>query len=208
MQASVSASDCQDDLLQRVRAAAFRLLLDTDAPVHAAAVEAQVDADPAAVGRAIDELDRQGLMRRDESGAIVGSYGLSVVPSQDAIQFDGRRFWTWCAKTSLGVLSALDRGGLVVATSPGTGRELRVTFEGSRPRSEEGVVVFWPSSELRTSCSSVVEEFCPNFSFFESAEAAEAWARTNDVLGEVLSLDEAAERSVGHWRPLVAFARL
>jgi Alkylmercury lyase len=199
---------CQDDLFEQVRVAAFRRLLDTGTPVDLTTLQPAIDADLAGVAGAVEELDRQGLVRRDEGGRIVGSYGLSVVPSENTIEFEGRRFWTWCAKTSLGVLAALDRGGRVVATTVDSGRQVSIDFEGSRPRDRGDVVVFWPSDDVRTSCSSVVEEFCPNFSFFETAAAAEAWSSTHAVAGEVLSLDDATDRAVGRWQPLVATAPL
>lgn len=203
MQAPEVASRGVDEaLVDAARAAAFRALLDTRSPVTVDALAHAVGCDATRARAALHELERRGLARTDDSGDVVGAYGLSVVPSRDEIEVEGRRYWTWCAKTSLGVLAAIGKGGEISSSDPASGRGLRLSFEGSRPRASN-LAVFWPSEEMRSSCSSIVDDFCPNISFFEDAGAAERWAADNDVPGEVLSVEEAAERSAGQWRPLV-----
>ena len=208
MHAQQSTQSCEDRFADDVRTTAFRVLLDTGEPVDTAVIAESMRADLAAVRATVEQLDGRGLVRRDDHGGVVGSFGLSVVPARDVIRVAGRRYWTWCAKTSLGVLGAIGRGGSVVSESPLSGKELRLAFDGARPTGGDGVAVFWPDAELRSSCSSVVDEFCSSISFFESAEAAREWARANQVGGEVLTLDEAADRAVGQWVPLVAGIRL
>lgn len=203
MQAPEVASDGVDEsFVAAARGAAFRALLDTRAPVAVDALARALECDAARARAAVAELERRGLARTDGSGDVVGAYGLSVVPSRDEIEVEGRRYWTWCAKTSLGILGAIGRGGEIASTDPASGRGLRLSFEGSRPASSN-LAVFWPSEEMRSSCSSIVDDFCPNISFFEDAAAAKRWAAANDVPGEVLSVEEATERAAGQWRPLM-----
>jgi alkylmercury lyase len=191
------------DLTSEVRAAAFHLLLETGEPVRAAALAEDLGCNASEVAPAIEQLDKQGLIRRDETGAVVGSYGLSVVPGQDQIRVQGRQFWTWCAKTSLGVVSALG-GGSVVSRCPVSGRQLLLTFDGSEPPKGTELAVFWPGTEFTSCCKSTVEELCPNINFFENAAAAQSWAASSKVPGEVLSVEEATARSVGKWAELLA----
>jgi alkylmercury lyase len=191
------------DLTSEVRAAAFHLLLETGEPVRAAALADELGCNTSEVAKAIEQLEGQGLIRRDEAGSIVGSYGLSVVPSQDQIRVQGRQFWTWCAKTSLGVVGALG-GGTVISRCPVSSRQLLLTFQGSKPPRDTELAVFWPSTEFTSCCKSTVEEVCPNINFFESAAAAQSWAASSGVPGEVLSVEEATARSVGRWAELLA----
>jgi alkylmercury lyase len=197
-----------DPLQSRVRATAFRMLLETGVPVTRAGLVADLGLDAAEVDTAVADLECRGLIRRDEgSGDVVGSLGLSAVPSRDEILVDGRRLWTWCAKTSLGVLGALGRGGLIVSRSPVSGRELRQAFDGAQPQAT-GFVVYWPDLEFSDSCSSAVDDLCPNINLFEDAEAADRWARESGVPGEVLSVEDATVRAVEKWGPLVAEAKV
>jgi alkylmercury lyase len=191
------------DLTSEVRAAAFHLLLETGEPVRAIALTDELGCTTSEVAQAIEQLDSQGLIRRDEAGSVVGSYGLSVVPSQDQIRVQGRQFWTWCAKTSLGVVGALG-GGTVESRCPVSGRQLLLTFDGSTPPKDTGLAVFWPSTEFISCCKSIVEEVCSNINFFESAAAAQSWAASSGVTGEVLSVEEATDRSMGKWAELLA----
>ena len=190
------------DLTSEARAAAFRLLFETGEPVRPAALADELGCSVSEATQAIAQLESQGLIRRDETGSIVGSYGLSVVPSQDVIHIQGRQLWTWCAKTSVGVLAALG-GGTVESRCPMSGRQIRLTFEGPTPPKDTGLAVFWPGTELTSCCKSAVDEVCPNINFFESAEAAKSWAASSGVPGEVLSVEEATARSVGKWAELL-----
>jgi len=191
------------DLSSEARAAAFHLLLETGEPVQATALAEELGCTLSKAEQAIAKLASQGLIRRDETGAITGSYGLSVVPSQDVIHIQGRQFWTWCAKTSVGVLAALG-GGTVESRCPMSGRPIHLTFDGPTPPKGTGLAVFWPGNELTSCCKSTVDEVCPNINFFESTEAAKSWAASSGVPGEVLSVEEATARSVGKWAELLA----
>ncbi len=192
----------ETDLAGEVRAAAFHLLLETGKPVGADALSAELGSPAAEVAAAIEQLESQGVIRRDLRGAIVGSYGLSVVPSQDEIQVEGRQFWTWCAKTSLGVLGAIGAGGTVVAHCPVSGRQIVLNFRGAEPPAGTDFAVFWPSTEFTSCCKKTVDEVCPNINFFENQATAEAWAAKSGVPGEILSVEEATRRSVGRWADL------
>ncbi len=187
-----------------MQALAFRTLLQTGAPVTIADLADRSGGDLSEAEELVADLDRQGLIRRDDDGSVIGSVGLSVVPSHNEIHVGGRRFWTWCAKTSLGILGGAAAGGWVEAQCPASGRELRLDFDGASPQPDTGLAVFWPSEDLMTSCGSVVDNFCVNINFFETASAAETWQTTHQVPGEVLSVEDATARSAAKWRPLVA----
>jgi Alkylmercury lyase len=200
----------QDRLLPEetnpVRIAAFRILFESGQAVEPSTLVAELGWTLSEVEAETAALEAKGLVRRDQSGSIVGAVGLSVVPSSSEISVLGRDFWVWCARTAVGVLAALGQGGEVRSRSPQSGRELRLGFQGARPQPTE-MVIFWPSNEFASSCSSAVDDLCPNINFFEDREAAESWAQANGARGEVLSIDEVIARSVGKWAPLVAATR-
>src|SRR6202022_1134446 len=84
-------------LNDRVRAVAFQLLLKTREPVSIATLANELGSARNQVEAEIAQLDAQGLIRRNPGGDVVGSAGLSVVPSRHELHIGDQRFWTWCA---------------------------------------------------------------------------------------------------------------
>src|SRR6266702_2692280 len=99
------------DLAGVVRGQAFRQLLATGDPVSGKDLAAAIGISAAKVTRVLDELNTAGRIRRDEAGRVSGSAGLSVVADSHQIDFEGRRFWTWCAYDILGIFGALRATG-------------------------------------------------------------------------------------------------
>src|SRR5262249_49911340 len=111
VQAEESRIDCSSDRLpDDARTTAFRMLFDGQ-PVGLDALAARLGVDAARAGAAVAQLECDGLVRRDADGRLVGSYGLSVVPSKDVLHLPDRQLWTWCIKTALGILAGVGRGG-------------------------------------------------------------------------------------------------
>jgi hypothetical protein len=75
-----------------IRAAAFRLLLQTGRSVTAAQIAAEIDAQPTT-----------GRIRQNEAGHVIGSAGLSVSLAAHELWLGPRRFWTWCAYDVVGL---------------------------------------------------------------------------------------------------------
>ena len=115
-------SDSQD----LIRRAAFRVLLAHSEPIDVDQLTTATGINTKRLSSLLDELDGAGRIRRDESGRVIGSAGLSVIPDQHQIELDGRRFWTWCAYDILGIFGALGASGRALSPSPGAGR-LRLT---------------------------------------------------------------------------------
>jgi len=83
-----------------VRVEAFRQLLASGLPVGADSLASSVVCLSASLVEALDELDAAGRIRRDETGRVIGSAGLSVMPDRHRIELDGRKFWTGVRMTS------------------------------------------------------------------------------------------------------------
>src|SRR5712692_4823150 len=88
--------DTPSDSQDLIRRAAFRLLLAHSAPIDVDQLTTATGISTERLSWLLDELDGAGRIRRDESGRVIGSAGLSVIPDRHQIELDGRRFWTWC----------------------------------------------------------------------------------------------------------------
>ncbi len=117
-----------------IRTIAFQRLLQTRQPVSAKALINELGGSPVEVEAGLAELDRQGLIRRNQSGDVVGSVGLSIEPSRHELHGRDQQFWTWCAYDAVGILGALGASGRVLSKSPLTGAPIEVNSVMGRQR--------------------------------------------------------------------------
>jgi hypothetical protein len=156
-------------------------------------------------------LDRQGRIRRDHTGAVTGSHGLSLTPTPHELHLEQqpgqeRRYWTWCAWDAVGILAALDASGRIRSTSPGSRAPIQLDFDHGQLRNPEPeLVVFFADTDCCTpgaetgdgsgcGSGSVIDEWCPLVNFFEHTEAAQAWAAEHRVRGTAVPLAEATDQ--------------
>lgn len=197
-------------LNERIRMVAFQRLLKAVQPVSVAALTDELGEPRERIDAAVAKLDRQGLIRRNQSGDVVGSVGLSVEPSRHELFVGDQRFWTWCAYDAVGILAALGASGRVLSKSPLTSTPIEIRFrEGSPDKSD--AVLFMPDFFVALSEGtpspepgvSVFDDWCPQINLFENQAASLAWAQRHRVRGQTLSLAEAAARGASHWQPIV-----
>jgi alkylmercury lyase len=181
-----------------VRRAAFQLLFAEGRPVPVGAVARALDRDEAAVREEVEALEERGVMRRQPDGCVIGSGGLSLVPTRHEVEVDGRRFWTWCAYDAFGILGALGIGGVVRSTSPLTGSPLEARFDGAVP-TDPRLAVFLAST---SGCRSIVDDWCPLNNLFEDLDSARRWAAERQVEGTALGVVETAEIGGARWRKM------
>ena len=177
----------EGDLPGMVRVETFRQLLASGSPVSVNMVASAIGCPPGRLVIALDELDRAGRIRRDETGGVVGSAGLSVIPDRHRIELNGRTFWTWCAYDILGIFGAYRATGTAFSPSPATGATLQVRFHDGRPKVDR-VVLFRPSDSAAACCTNLYEEWCPNSNFFEDKRSAEAWSTSRRLEGRIMGL--------------------
>src|SRR3989442_3811000 len=96
---------------ERVRAVAFQLLLKTRGPVSIATLANELGPARNQVEAEVAQLDRQGLIRLIPGGDVVGSLGLSVVPSRHELHIVDQHYWTLCAYDADGIIAALRDSG-------------------------------------------------------------------------------------------------
>jgi DNA-binding transcriptional ArsR family regulator len=192
-----------DDLGQRTRAAAFRLLLETGGAVSAAQLAAELKATPSAVEGVLRQLDAAGQIRLSAEGHVLGSAGLSAAPAAHELWLGSRRFWTWCAYDIVGIVGTLGADAQSLSRSPATGAPIRLQFAAGQPPATP-VVVFFPDDRGATR---TLDDWCSNANFFETRVAALSWSARRKMEGEVIELDEARRRGVAHWNPLLSANR-
>jgi alkylmercury lyase len=186
------------DLDRMIEAVAFRALLSTRAPVPMDTLVAALGMDGTAVRRATAAIADAGHLRLADGGDVVGSAGLSVVPSRHELIVDGDRFWTWCAYDAVGILAALGASGLVQSRDPHSGRAVQVAFREGQPGASPAVI-FMVELPAYTSAH---DEWCPLVNLFESDASAREWAVATGLAGSVLTVAEAASRGAKRWGPL------
>ena len=189
------------DIPGMVRVEAFRQLLASGSPVGADSLASSMVCSLGKLVETLDELDAAGRIRRDETGRVVGSAGLSVIPDRHRIELDGRKFWTWCAYDILGIFGAYRASGTAFSPSPATGETIQVRFIDGRPK-VKGVVLFRPSDTYAACCTNLYEEWCPNSNLFEDHMSAESWSTGRGLGGQILSLEEASVLATDEWLPL------
>jgi hypothetical protein len=182
-----------------LRAAAFRLLLISGQPVTSAELANASGFELERTTKMLEDLDTGGRNRRDDTGRVIGSAGLSVIPDRHEIDLAGRTFWTWCAYDILGIFGALRANGTARSPSPPSRALIELRFLAGRPQDGD-TVVFRPAEELMSNCDNVYKEWCPNSNLFSSRELGEAWAAQHQISGRVLSLAEASDLAATEWQ--------
>jgi len=185
-----------------LRAVAFQHLIRNSQPVTPEQLAEAGGFDLERTTSMLEELDRAGRIRRDGTGRVVGSAGLSVIPDRHQIELNGRTFWTWCAYDILGIFGALRADGDARSPSPPDLTVIELRFLGGRPRHADAVL-FRPAEDLMSRCNNVYEEWCPNSNLFASRKLAQAWADEHQLAGRVLSLEEASALATQEWRDVV-----
>src|SRR5437667_9305110 len=184
-----------------LRAVAFQHLIRNSQPATPEQLAEASGFDLERTTTMLEELDRAGRIRRDGTGRVVGSAGLSVIPDRHQIELNGRTFWTWCAYDILGIFGALAANGHAVSPSP-DGATVVVVFEGGRPQNHSAVL-FRPDDDLLDRCENVYEEWCPNSNLFLSRRQATLWADVRSIPGRVMGLEEASELGTRDWADVV-----
>lgn len=194
-----------DPTIRLVDGAAFRRLLNTGEPATPTQLADDLHQPEPDVQAAIEELHRQGQMRVDADGHIIGSAGLSIQPDRHEIELEGRKLWTWCAYDFFGIFAALHANGHATSVTPDTGQAVRITFHDGQPQ-DAPLVLFLPADDP-TCSADAYDQWCPHSNLFHTPDAATKWAADHDLTGQVLTLSEAAERGDRAWRALISSVR-
>ena len=139
-------------------------------------------------------LARQDLVHTGRDGEIAVAYPFSGRPTAHRVGFrGGNEVCAMCAIDALGIAPMFDESIEIASQDPVSGEPIRVHADPDgaaewHPRS--AVVVAGVSGGDGTACGGC----CQVLNFFVSTGNAEQWlAERPDVVGEVISVDDAAE---------------
>lgn len=175
---------CEDGTEAAVGQPAFHILLRTAGRVTLEQVSQETGRNTDDIRTGIEALRRRGHVKLDEQGFIVGVAGLSCIPTEHQLSFEGKRLWAWCAFDVIGIFGALEASGFATSVDPSTNERLVVNFVKGVP-DETGLGVFMADMPAG---GSVCEDWCWRVRFFQSESAAGAWARANGVTGSLISV--------------------
>lgn len=103
---SLFCTDVTPDELT-IRKVAFKAILG-GTPITRDGLVAATRLAPEKIDTLLEGLTKRGLIVLDpESGQIVGSWGLSFVPTAHRLQIRERTLHTWCAEDAVGIPAAL-----------------------------------------------------------------------------------------------------
>lgn len=189
------------DRQRAVLATAFRYLLDAPEPVPPQRIADALGLSAAEVTAALDPLVAAGRTKRDESGGVLASLGLTLIRTRHTVTIDGTRRNTWCALDAVGIQGALAADGAVRSVNPAARREFHVPFRRGRPYGHDPAWVLFVAESQPV--ASVVEQWCPLVNFFPTESAALSWADAEHVAGGCFTLDAATDLGTELWSPLL-----
>jgi hypothetical protein len=121
------------DVHERIREAAFALLLSERRPIAPDEVAAVTGAESTSLAAMLDQLAGAGWIDRDDEGRVTGSAGLSLTTGPHRIAIDGTEFRTWCAYDSIGIAAALGADAEIRTACAVCGREIAPDTVAGKP---------------------------------------------------------------------------
>lgn len=182
------------DLHERIREAAFALLLTERSPIERGELATTTGASSAGLPAMLDQLADAGWIDRDEQGRVTGSAGLSLTTGPHRIAIDGAEFRTWCAYDSIGIAAALGADAAIRTACAVCGREIVLSTRGGRPPADRPERVW-----LATGGTDLRGDFCDPTVLLCSPQHAAVWAERQAGQGRAIDLAEAAQLGAEGW---------
>lgn len=145
------------------------------------------------VRKCIETLKKVGTLVLDEEGSIVGSHGLSLVPTKHRLIINNTNLYTWCAADAIGIPAALGADAKIVSNCSHCNSNIEIDMvKGNIQYSNHKDACIWVvEADLS---KSIVGCTCPQINFFCSVEHFnKAICCTN---GRLLTLTQAVQ--LGH----------
>lgn len=182
------------DLHERIREAAFALLLTERRPIDPDEIAASAGSPRAGLPTVLDQLAGAGWIDRDEAGRVTGSAGLSLTTGPHRISIDATEFRTWCAYDSIGIAAALGADAAIRSECAVCGQGIALdTHAGQLPADRpERLWLASGGTDLRG-------DFCDPTVLLCSPEHAASWAEQQGGRGRAVDLAEAARLGAEGW---------
>lgn len=80
------------------------------------------------VQQCISDMAKQGILVVKEQGAIVGSHGLSLIPTEHRLNINDQKLFTWCAADAVGIPAALGVDATINSTCFQCNKPIEITM--------------------------------------------------------------------------------
>jgi alkylmercury lyase len=189
------------DLHERVREAAFAMLLADGQPVAIERLATVSGIGDARLAPMLDALADSGRIDRDADGRVTGSAGLSLTTGSHRLGLDAGVFHTWCAYDAIGIPAALAADASVETACAVCRRRIVLSATAGRFASDRPERLWLASggSDLRG-------DFCDPTILLCSVEHADAWAERQEGRGRAVEVEEAARLGAAGWASCAAMA--
>ena len=187
------------ELHERIREAAFALLLTKRRAIAPDEIVAATGAPSAALPAMLDQLAGAGWIDRDEAGRVTGSAGLSLTTGPHRIEISGAEFRTWCAYDAVGIASALGSDAAIRTECAVCGKTISFDTRAGQPPADRPERLWLASggTDLRG-------DFCDPTVLLCSRKHAAVWAERQGGRGRAVDLTEAAELGAEGWASCAA----
>ncbi len=127
--------------------------------------------------RVLETLSKWPGVYYDDTGAVIGFWGLALSEMPHRFQVNGRSLYTWCAWDSLFIPGILGKTARVESSDPVTNEKISLVVEPKGPKElqpADMVVSFL--TPKRTFDADVIQSFCHFVHFFGSRRSGERWS--------------------------------
>lgn len=137
----------------------------------------------------IEAMAKDGRLVIDEQGDVVGSHGLSLLPTKHCLRIGGHDLFTWCAADAVGIPAALGVDATIHSNCFQCNEPIEITMSGGEVRfsSHADARIWVVVADLN--CS-IVGCTCPQINFFCSVEHFNQWSNGQTIKGRLLTLAE------------------
>src|SRR5437667_4682969 len=189
------------DLHERIREAAFAVLLAERRAITPDEIAAATGAPVSGLPAMLDQLAGAGWLDRDEDGRVTGAAGLSLTTGPHRIALDGTDFRTWCAYDAIGIAAALGADATIRTECAVCGASITLDTHAGRPPADRPERLWLASggTDLRA-------DFCDPTVLLCSSEHAAVWAERQGGRGRVVDLVEGARLGAEGWASCAAAA--
>ena len=157
------------------------------------------------VQKCVESLKNIGTLVLDEEGNIVGSHGLSLVPTKHHLSISGNHLFTWCAADAIGIPAALEVEAKIISKCFQCNEPIEIDMVKGRIQysNQKDARIWVVEADLD---HSIVCCTCPQINFYCSVEhfnKSECQSK-----GKLLTLDQAIELGYCWWEDVRSINRL
>lgn len=156
------------------------------------------------VQKCVERLKRIGTLVLDEEGNIVGSHGLSLVPTKHHLIINGNNLFTWCAADAIGIPAALEVDAKIISKCSQCNEPIEIDMDKGRIQysNQKDARIWVVEADLDRS---IVCCTCPQINFYCTVEHFNK--SKHQSKGKLLTLDQAIQLGHCWWEDVRSISR-